>query len=134
MTFVDSSAIIGAAALAYTWDGEKYVEKPQMYSVRIGDDVFIGALSVIVKGSWRNTTIGDDTKIANRVTVGHNVIIGKHCLIAPGVVLCGSCEIGDNTRIYSNSVIHQRIKVGKNCIIGPLKYIKEDVKDCSSVL
>jgi len=129
---IDPSAVIGAEALAFRWSKlGVYLPKPQKFNVKIGNHVFIGANTVVCKGSWRDTEIGDDTKIGNRVTVGHNVIIGKHCLIAPGVVLCGSCEIGDNTRIYSNSVIHQRIKIGKNNVILPLTYVSEDMPDAS---
>lgn len=89
----------------------------------MGKNIFIGALTVIVRGSWRDTVIGDGCKIANRVTIGHNVILGKNCLIAPGVVICGSAVIGDNTRIYANAVIKQRVKIPPDSLIGPLEYV-----------
>ena len=47
----------------------------------IGDDVEVGANSCIDRGTIADTLIGDGTKIDNLVQVGHNVKVGRSCLI-----------------------------------------------------
>ncbi|KAH6558689.1 hypothetical protein KP509_1Z049700 [Ceratopteris richardii] len=66
-----------------------------MLQVNIGNHVEIGANSCVDRGSWRNTVIGDHTKIDNQVQIGHNVIIGCCCMICGQVGLGGSCTVGD---------------------------------------
>ena len=122
---IDYGAVIGARGLGYktgTIDKKLYA-KEQKFGVQVGSDVFIGANTVVVRGSWRDTVIGDGTKIANNVTVGHNVIIGKNVLIGPGVILCGSCEIGDNCSIWANSVVSQHVIVPKGISINGLRLV-----------
>jgi len=71
------------------------VKKPQPMGVIIGDSVEIGANSCVDRGSWRDTTIGDHTKIDNLVQIGHNVVIGRCCIICGQAGLGGSSTIGD---------------------------------------
>jgi UDP-3-O-[3-hydroxymyristoyl] glucosamine N-acyltransferase LpxD len=66
------------------------VKKPQTLNVKIGNRVEIGANTCIDRGSWRETVIEDDTKIDNLVQIGHNVIIGKCCLLCGQVGIAGS--------------------------------------------
>ncbi|KAJ0787816.1 putative UDP-3-O-(3-hydroxymyristoyl)glucosamine N-acyltransferase [Helianthus annuus] len=40
--------------------------------------------------SWRDTTIGDHSKIDNLVQIGHNVVIGKCCMLCGQVGIAGS--------------------------------------------
>ena len=97
--------------------------------INIQDYVDIGAGVCIDRGSWRDTFIGEGTKIDNLVHIAHNVVIGKHCLIAPSVTFGGSVTVGDYTDIWMDSIIHQRTNIGKNCIIGAGSYIRHDVPD-----
>jgi UDP-3-O-[3-hydroxymyristoyl] glucosamine N-acyltransferase len=64
------------------------VPKPQTRRVRIGSNVWIGALCTIDRGSWRDTEIGDGCKIDSQVHVGHNVHIDKNSIV------CGATAIG----------------------------------------
>ncbi|KAB2078366.1 hypothetical protein ES319_A06G157200v1 [Gossypium barbadense] len=66
------------------------VKKPQMLNVRIGNHVDIGANTCIDRGSWRDTVIGAHTKIDNLVQIGHNVVIGKSCMLCGQVGIAGS--------------------------------------------
>ena len=43
------------------------VKKPQELMVHIGNNVQIGANTCVDRGSWRDTLIGDNTKIDNLV-------------------------------------------------------------------
>ena len=107
--------------------------KPHLFDVKIGKDVDIGALVTVHKGRWRDTEIGDGTKIDAHSHISHNVIIGKHCLISVGVILLGSCEIGDYSNIWSGAIIHQGVKVGKNCTVGAATYLRHDIVENSTV-
>ena len=88
------------------------------FDVIIGKDVEIGRLTNIDKGSYRDTVIGDGTKIDSLVHVGHNAIIGKHCLLVAGCVIGGSAEVGDYTHIGMNASIKDHVKIGKHVIVG----------------
>ena len=50
-------------------------------AVTIGDDVEIGANVCIDRGTIRDTLIGSGTKMDNLVHIGHNVQIGRDCLL-----------------------------------------------------
>ncbi|KAH9796523.1 putative UDP-3-O-acylglucosamine N-acyltransferase 2 [Citrus sinensis] len=66
------------------------LKKPQLLNARIGNHVEIGANSCIDRGSWRDTVIGDHSKIDNLVQIGHNVAIGKSCMLCGQVGIAGS--------------------------------------------
>ena len=97
------------------------------FSVIFGEDVEIGRLTNIDRGSWRSTSIGKGTKIDSLVHIGHNAIIGKHCLLVSGCVIGGSAEIGDYSYIGMNAVIKQHIKIGNHTIIGAGSIVINDV-------
>lgn len=107
----------------------KLIRKESNFGLIVGKDVEVGLNSVIDNGSYRNTEIGDGTKIDNLVHVAHNCIIGKHCLIVAGTILGGSSEIGDFTHIGLNASIKEHIKIGNHCIIGAGSVVVKDVPD-----
>lgn len=93
---IHNGVCIGQDGFGFFVDDQgKMVKKPQMLQVKIGDSVEIGANSCIDRGSWRNTVIGDHTKIDNQVQIGHNVVIGHSCMICGQVGLGGSSTVGD---------------------------------------
>jgi UDP-3-O-[3-hydroxymyristoyl] glucosamine N-acyltransferase len=84
-------------------------------SVRIGDDVEIGANACIDRGTIRDTEIGAGTKLDNLVHVGHNVVIGRDCLLCGQVGIAGSTRIGD------------RVVLGGQCGVGDNLFVGDDV-------
>ena len=95
----------------------------------IGKDVEIGRLVNIDKGSWRDTKIGQGTKIDSHVHISHNAIVGEHCLLVAGGSIGGSAEIGDYSYIGFNAVIKQHVTIGKHVIIGAGAIVINDVAD-----
>jgi UDP-3-O-[3-hydroxymyristoyl] glucosamine N-acyltransferase len=81
-------------------------------SVRIGDDVELGANACIDRGTIRDTEIGAGTKLDNLVHVGHNVVVGRDCL------LCGQVGIAGSTRIGDRVVLGGQVGVGDNLFVG----------------
>ena len=107
----------------------KLIRKENNFDIDIGQDVDIGLYSCIDKGSYRNTVIGEGTKIDNLVHIAHNAIIGKHCLIVAGTIIGGSAEIGDFCFIGMNSSIKDHVKIGKHVIVGAGSVVIHDVED-----
>ncbi len=85
--------VIGSDGYGYEFSEGRHVKIDQVGIVEIGDDVEIGANTTIDRARFGKTLIGEGTKIDNLVQIGHNCVIGKHCLI---VALCG---ISGSTRL-----------------------------------
>ncbi|MCC6134149.1 MAG: UDP-3-O-(3-hydroxymyristoyl)glucosamine N-acyltransferase [Candidatus Contendobacter sp.] len=92
---VHPGAVIGSDGfgLALDHDG-RWVKIPQLGSVRIGDDVEIGANTSIDRGALEDTVIEDGVKLDNQIQVAHNVRIGAHSALAGCVGIAGSARIG----------------------------------------
>ncbi len=86
--------------------------------VEIGDDVEIGANSTVDAGTIRATRVGDGTKIDNLVQVGHNVIVGRHCLLCAQAAVAGSAVIGDRVVLGGKSGVADNITLGDDVVLG----------------
>lgn len=91
---------------------QPWVRIHSLGSVRLGDDVEIGANACIDRGTIRDTEIGSGTKLDNLVHVGHNVRVGRDCL------LCGQVGIAGSTRIGDRVVLAGQVGVGDNLFVG----------------
>lgn len=87
-------------------------------AVTLGDDVEVGANSSIDRGTIRDTTIGDGTKIDSLVQIGHNVQIGRDCLLCGNVGVAGSARIGDRVVLGGKVGVSDNIFVGDDVIAG----------------
>ncbi|WP_411892054.1 UDP-3-O-(3-hydroxymyristoyl)glucosamine N-acyltransferase [Yoonia sp. SDW83-1] len=86
--------------------------------VEIGDDVEIGANATVDAGTIRATRIGQGTKIDNLVQVGHNVIVGDHCLLCAQAGVAGSTVVGDRVVVGGKAGIADNLKVGDDVVLG----------------
>lgn len=96
---------------------DEYVRINSIGSVRIGDDVEVGANSCIDRGTVADTTIGDGTKIDNLVQLGHNVKVGRTCLICGHVAVGGSTVIGDRVVLGGKAAVADHLTIGQNSVI-----------------
>lgn len=87
-------------------------------SVRIGDDVEVGANSAIDRGTIRDTVIGSGTKIDNLVQIGHNVAIGRDCLLCGHAGVAGSSVLGDRVVVGGAASIADHLTIGNDAIIA----------------
>ena len=85
---------------------------PQIGRVIIQDDVEIGANTTIDRGANRDTVVGEGTKIDNQVQIGHNVEIGRHCIIVAQVGISGSVKLGDFVAIGGQSGVNGHVRSG----------------------
>lgn len=86
--------------------------------VLIGDDVEIGANSTIDQGTIRATKIGNGTKIDSQVQVGHNVIVGRDCLLCGQVGIAGSTTIGNHVVLGGQVGVADNLTIGDGVIAG----------------
>jgi UDP-3-O-[3-hydroxymyristoyl] glucosamine N-acyltransferase len=86
--------------------------------VEIGDDVEIGALTAIDRGTLKPTRIGAGTKIDDLVMIGHNVEIGTDCLLCGQVGLAGGVIIGDGAVLGGRVGVADHLKIGAWAVVG----------------
>ena len=87
-------------------------------SVTVGDDVECGMNVTVDSGTIRDTMIGDGTKLDNLVHLGHNVVVGKNCLLCGQVGVAGSVTIGDNVVLGGQVGVSDNIFIGDGVIAG----------------
>jgi UDP-3-O-[3-hydroxymyristoyl] glucosamine N-acyltransferase len=100
---------------------------PQAGRVLIQSDVEIGAGTAIDRGSVRDTIVGEGTKIDNQVQIGHNVTVGRHCVLAAKVALGGSLTLGDNVALGAGVGINNHVSIGDGAQITAMSGVKDDV-------
>ncbi|TVU10460.1 hypothetical protein EJB05_43992 [Eragrostis curvula] len=125
---IHNGACIGQDGFGFFVDEEGHVKKkPQMLYARIGDHVEIGANTCIDRGSWRETLIGDHTKIDNLVQIGHNVVIGKCCMICGQVGIAGSVTLGDYVTLGGRVAIRDHVSVASKVRLAANSSVTKDI-------
>ena len=85
-------------------------------AVELGDEVEIGALTSIDRGTIEPTRVGSGTKIDNQVQLGHNVQVGRTCLICAQVGLAGSVRVGDRVVLGGKVGVGDHIEIGSDVV------------------
>ena len=96
---VHSGAVIGADGFGMAPEAGHWIKIPQVGSVRIGDDVEIGANTTIVRGALDDTVIEEVVKLDNLIQIAHNCVIGAHTVIAGCTGISGSTTVGKHCMI-----------------------------------
>ena len=117
---VHAGAVLGADGFGYVRDSATgaYTQFPQQGTLRIEDDVEIGANSTIDRGALKQTKIGRGTKMDNLVHVGHNCEIGEDVILVAGVGISGSCTVGNGAVIAGQVGIGDHAHIGAGVILG----------------
>lgn len=119
---------IGQDGYGFVFFGpDGHLKVPQTGRVLIQNDVEVGAGTTIDRGSLRDTVIGEGTKIDNQVQIGHNVTIGRHCLLAAQIGLAGSLTIGDNVALGAKVGINNHLKIGDGAQVTAMSAVKDDI-------
>ncbi len=106
-------ARIGQPGFGFASSGRGHVKIPQLGRVIIQDDVEIGAGTAIDRGALGDTVIGEGSKLDNLVQVGHNVHIGRHCVLVSQSGVAGSSVIEDF------AVLGGQVGIADHARIGP---------------
>ena len=114
---IHGGSVIGSDGFGYEFDGSTHQKIVHFGHVEIGSDVEIGANCTIDRGRFGKTLIGEGTKIDNLCQVGHNVIIGKHCIIVADTAIGGSSKIGDYVTMAAQVGIAGHLEVGAHSVL-----------------
>ncbi len=131
------NAVIGADGFSFVTPGRGAVEEAKatgrvtdatratgfariasIGSVRIGDDVEVGAGTCIDRGTIADTVIGPGTKIDNLVQIGHNVTVGAMCLLCGQVGIAGSAAIGDRVVLGGKVGVADHLRIGSDVLVA----------------
>tara|TARA_R110002096_G_scaffold72174_4_gene172161 strand:+ start:5032 stop:5976 length:945 start_codon:yes stop_codon:yes gene_type:complete len=115
---IQSGTIIGSMGFYYKNRTTHHERLNSVGCVKIEDAVEIGANCTIDKGVTSTTFIGKGTKIDNLVQIGHDTIIGKHCIIASQSGIAGCVRIGDFCTIWGQVGIASGITIGDKTVLG----------------
>jgi UDP-3-O-[3-hydroxymyristoyl] glucosamine N-acyltransferase len=122
-----SGARIGEAGFGVAGSREGPIDVPQLGRVIIQDRVTIGANSCVDRGAWDDTVVGEGSKLDNLVHVGHNVRLGRNCLLAAYTGISGSVFVGDNVSFGGRAGIADHVTIGDGASIAAAAGVMKDV-------
>lgn len=118
---------IGQDGFGFAMGATGHLKVPQTGRVIIQNDCEIGANSTVDRGANRDTVVGEGTKIDNLVQIGHNVSVGRHCVIVSQVGVSGSTAIGDFVAIGGQAGIAGHLRIGMGAQIAARSGVMNDV-------
>jgi len=118
---------IGQDGFGYVMSGTAHMKVPQIGRVIIQDEVEIGAGTTIDRGALRDTVIGEGSKIDNLVQIGHNVTIGRHCIIVAQTGISGSATLEDFVVLGARSGVNNQVTIGEGAQIAGVSVVHGDV-------
>jgi len=121
-------AVIGADGFGFAADSGTWVKVPQVGSVRIGDDVEIGANTTIDRGAIDDTIVEHGVKLDNQIQVGHNVTIGAHTAIAGCTGISGSTAIGRRCMIGGMVGFAGHLTIADDVVVTGCSLVSASIK------
>ena len=126
---IHAGVVIGADGFGYVLDQGRQLKVPQIGDVVIHDDVEIGANAAVDRGALGSTIIGRGTKIDNLVQIGHNSVLGEHCIMCGQSALAGSTTLGDYVTVAGQAGLAGHITIGNKVTIGAQSGVISDIPD-----
>jgi UDP-3-O-[3-hydroxymyristoyl] glucosamine N-acyltransferase len=125
---IHPGVVIGSDGFGLAREGAGWLKVPQVGSVRIGDDVEIGANTTIDRGAMDDTVISDGVKLDNQIQIGHAVHIGTHTAIAGCTGVAGSTRIGARCVIGGHVGIAGHIEICDDVSIAGKSAVPRSIK------
>jgi UDP-3-O-[3-hydroxymyristoyl] glucosamine N-acyltransferase len=132
--YVYPGARIGQEGFGFAYTRDGFLSVPQLGRVILEDDVEVGANTTIDRGSSQDTVIGAGSRLDNLVQIGHNVVLGRCCVIVSQVGISGSTMLGDFVRVGGQAGLTGHLRIGERAEIGAQAGVMSDVAPGAKVL
>lgn len=120
-------AVIGADGFGLAPDRGEWIKVPQVGSVRIGNDVEIGANTTVDRGAIEDTVVGDGVKLDNQIQIAHNVQVGAHTVIAGCTGISGSTTIGQRCMIGGQVGIAGHLSICDDVVLTGRAFVTSSI-------
>jgi UDP-3-O-[3-hydroxymyristoyl] glucosamine N-acyltransferase len=124
---IHSGAVLGSDGFGYEQVDGCHVKIPQSGIVQVDDDVEIGANATIDRARFGRTWIQEGSKIDNLVQVGHNVTVGRHCVIVAQTGISGSTKLGNHVILAGQVGLAGHIELGDRVIVGAKSGVSKNI-------
>jgi len=132
--YVYPGARIGQEGFGFAMTGAGFVSVPQLGRVILEDDVEVGANSTIDRGSAQDTVIGAGSRLDNLIQIGHNVRLGRCCVIVSQAGISGSTVLEDFVMVAGQAGLTGHLRIGKRARIGAQAGVMADVPEGADVV
>jgi UDP-3-O-[3-hydroxymyristoyl] glucosamine N-acyltransferase len=95
--------------------------------VQIDDDVEIGANTTIDRARFGRTWIQEGAKIDNLVQIAHNVVVGRHSVIAAQTGIAGSSRVGDHVMVGGQVGVTDHVEIGDRNALAAKTGVSKDL-------
>jgi UDP-3-O-[3-hydroxymyristoyl] glucosamine N-acyltransferase len=124
--YVYPGARIGQEGFGFASTKAGFLTVPQLGRVILEDDVEVGANTAIDRGSVGDTVIGAGSRLDNLVQIGHNVRLGRCCVIVAQVGISGSTVLEDFVRVGGQAGMAGHLRIGRGAQIGAQAGVMSD--------
>ncbi len=125
--YIYAGARIGQDGFGFATTKQGLVTVPHVGRVLLGDDVEIGANSTVDRGSALDTVIGAGSRLDNLVQIGHNVQLGRCCVVVSQAGISGSTVLGDFVVIGGQAGLAGHLHIGPGARLGGQAGVMTDV-------
>jgi UDP-3-O-[3-hydroxymyristoyl] glucosamine N-acyltransferase len=132
--YIYPGARIGQEGFGFASVKAGFLTVPQLGRVIIEDDVEVGANTTIDRGSAWDTVIGAGSRLDNLVQIGHNVVVGRCCVVVAQVGISGSTVLEDFVRVGGQAGMAEHVRIGRGAQIGAQAGVISDVPAGATML
>lgn len=119
--------VIGSDGFGLANEDGRWLKIPQIGTVRIGNDVEVGANTTIDRGALDDTIIEDGVKLDNQIQIAHNVKVGAHTAIAACAAIAGSTRIGQYCQIGGKAGIVGHVAIADHVHITAMSLVTNSI-------
>ena len=131
---IKSCAVIGEEGFGFERDADgAAVRLPHIGGVVIGDDVEVGSLTTVCRGTLGDTVLRDGAKIDDHVHIAHNVMVDVHAFVIACAEVSGGVKVGARSWVAPNASILQQVSIGADSVVGLGAVVVKNVPDNTTV-
>lgn len=119
---------IGTRGFGFDMSPEGHLDVPQLGRVIVGNSVEIGANATVDRGAGPDTVIGDGCKIDNLVQIGHNVRMGRGCVVVAQAGVAGSTVLSDFVVLAAQSGVGGHLTIAPGTQLAARSGIMRDTE------